>query len=77
MCAFVTKIGLILQAVPAIIIIITSYCSYARPAQPGPIRTRLCGPCIAAMAGDKVRFGPIRYLSLFRYFSVNVLPCWL
>ena len=26
-------------------------CSYARPAQPGPIRTRLCGPCIAAIAG--------------------------
>ena len=30
----------------------TSYCSYARPAQPGPNRTRLCGPCIAAIAGD-------------------------
>ena len=30
----------------------TSYCSYARPAQPGQIRTRLCGPCIAAIAGD-------------------------
>ena len=30
---------------------ITSYCSYARPAQPGPNRTRLCGPCIAALAG--------------------------
>ena len=29
----------------------TSYCSYARPAQPGPNRTRLCGPCIAALAG--------------------------
>ena len=26
-------------------------CSYTRPAQPGPIRTRLCGPCIAAIAG--------------------------
>ena len=26
-------------------------CSFARPAQPGPIRTRLCGPCIAAIAG--------------------------
>ena len=25
--------------------------SYARPAQPGPIRTRLCGPCIAVIAG--------------------------
>ena len=29
----------------------TSYCRYVRPAQPGPIRTRLCGPCIAAVAG--------------------------
>ena len=28
-----------------------SYCSYARHAQPGPTRTRLCGPCIAALAG--------------------------
>ena len=27
------------------------YCSYARSAQPGPIWTRLCGPCIAAKAG--------------------------
>ena len=26
-------------------------CSYAPPAQPSPIRTRLCGPCIAAIAG--------------------------
>ena len=26
-------------------------CSYAPPAQPGPTRTRLCGPCIAAIAG--------------------------
>ena len=25
--------------------------SYARPAHPGTIRTRLCGPCIAAIAG--------------------------
>ena len=31
--------------------LITSYCSYARPAQLGPIRTRLCGPCIAVIAG--------------------------
>ena len=30
----------------------TSFCSYARSAQPGPNRTRLCGPCIAAIAGD-------------------------
>ena len=30
----------------------TSFYSYARPAQPGPNRTRLCGPCIAAIAGD-------------------------
>ena len=29
----------------------SNYCSYARSAQPGPIRTRLCGPCIAAKAG--------------------------
>ena len=28
----------------------------ARPAQPGPNRTRLCGPCIAALAGSKIRF---------------------
>ena len=27
------------------------YCSYARSAQPDPIRTRLCGPCIAVIAG--------------------------
>ena len=32
--------------------LLTSFCSYARPAQPGPDRTRLCGPCIAAIAGD-------------------------
>ena len=38
----------------------TSYYRYARPAQPGPNRTRLCGSCIAAIAGDKVLFGPIR-----------------
>ena len=31
--------------------LITSYSSYVWPAQPGPIRTRLCGPCIAAVAG--------------------------
>ena len=29
-----------------------SFCSYAWPAQPGPNRTRLCGPCIVAIAGD-------------------------
>ena len=56
---------------------VTSYYSYARPAQPGPNRTRLCCPCIAAIAGDQVRFGPIRLLNLFRYFSVKVLPSWL
>ena len=39
---------------------ITSLCSYARPTQPGPIRTRLCRPCIAAIARDWVHFGPIR-----------------
>ena len=27
-------------------------CSYARPAQPGPNRTRLCEPYIVAIAGD-------------------------
>ena len=32
--------------------LITSYCSYARPEQPGPNRIRLCGPCIAALAGS-------------------------
>ena len=31
---------------------LTSYYSYARPAQPGLNQTRLCGPCIAAIAGD-------------------------
>ena len=31
--------------------LITSYCNYGLSAQPGPIRTRLCGPCIAAKAG--------------------------
>ena len=31
--------------------LITRYCSYARPAQPGPIRTRLCWPCIAVIVG--------------------------
>ena len=35
--------------------LITSYCSYVRPAQPGLIRTRLCGPCIAAVAGFKLK----------------------
>ena len=38
----------------------TIYFSYARPAQPGPNRNWLCGPCIAEVAGDSVRFGPIR-----------------
>ena len=38
----------------------TSFCSYARPAQPGPNRTRLCGPCITAIAGDYLCFGSIR-----------------
>ena len=35
-----------------VISIITSYYSYARPAQPGSNRTRLCGLCIAAITGD-------------------------
>ena len=30
----------------------TSYCSYARPAQPSPNRTRLCRPYIVAITGD-------------------------
>ena len=34
------------------IILRTSFCSYARPAQPCPNRTRLHGPCIAEIAGD-------------------------
>ena len=28
--------------------LITSCCSYAQPTKPGPIRTMLCGSCIAA-----------------------------
>ena len=41
------------------------YCSYARPARPGPIRTRLCGPCIAAIAGSiaDLRFKKPHYYS--------------
>ena len=31
--------------------IITRHYSYARPAQPGPNQTRLCGLCTAAIAG--------------------------
>ena len=34
----------------------TSFCNYARSAQPGPTRTRLCGPCIAAKAGYTVEY---------------------
>ena len=37
--------------------LITNYCSYARSAQLGPIRTRLCGPCIAAKAGSFIILG--------------------
>ena len=33
-----------------------SYCSHARSAQPGAIRTRLCGPCIAAKAAYYFNF---------------------
>ena len=33
--------------------LITSYRSFAPFAQPGPIRTRLCGPCIVVIAGLK------------------------
>ena len=32
--------------------LITSYYSYVWPEQPGPIRTRLCGACIAVIAGS-------------------------
>ena len=34
-------------------------CSYARPAQPGPNRTRLCWPCIAAIAGLLAQLGQL------------------
>ena len=34
--------------------LISSYCSCARPTQPGP--TRLCGPCVAALAGSRFLF---------------------
>ena len=43
--------------------LITSYCSYARPAQPGPILTMLCGPCIAVIAG----------LGLFSFFILKIV----
>ena len=33
------------------IFFILHICSYAQPAQSGPIWTRLCSPCIAAIAG--------------------------
>ena len=46
--------------------LITSYCSYARSAQPGPIRTRLCGPCIAAKAGSLTRLVEI---NIFFFYS--------
>ena len=52
----------------------TSYYSYARPAQPGPNRTRLCGSCIAAISGDKVRFRSDSVIKLVSVLSVNVLP---
>ena len=42
--------GVNLLTVPSMML--ASYYSYARPAQPGPNRARLCGPCIAAIAGD-------------------------
>ena len=47
--------------------LITSCCSYARAAQFGPIRTRLCGPCIAVIAGYITLFCSIR----FSWFSEN------
>ena len=39
--------------------------NYARPAKPGPIRTRVCGPCTAAIAGFQIRFRTLVVLSLF------------
>ena len=47
--AFLSAIGLIIHYLHTNE---TSFCSYARPAQPGPNRTKLCGPYIAAKAGD-------------------------
>ena len=49
--------------------LITSYCSYARPAQPGPIRTRLCGPCIAVIAGLVGLFAC--FMDLFAFYSYS------
>ena len=47
--------------------LITSYCSYARPTKPGPIRTRLCGPCIAAKAGfEGIWFYDHRWLNILK-----------
>ena len=46
--------------------LITIYCSYARPAQPCPIRARLCGPCIAANAGLLFRIWRFRKDALTR-----------
>ena len=34
--------------------IINGYCIYARPTEPGPNQTRLCGPCIAALVGSHI-----------------------
>ena len=45
--------------------LITSYCSYVQPAQPGPIRTRLCGPSIAAVAGCIISQTKYRGLSAY------------
>ena len=45
--------------------LITSYCSYVRPAQPGLIRTRLCGQCIAVIAGSCTKLGLFLQLDLF------------
>ena len=56
---------------------VTSYCSYARPAQPGPESDQAVQAVHGCKAGDWMLFGPLMYLSLFRSFSVNVLPSWL
>ena len=45
--------------------LITSYCSYAQPVQPGPIWTRLCRQCIAVIAGSCTKLGLFLQLDLF------------
>ena len=52
--------------------ILLSYSFHIKPAI-----AAIHGPHCLVRFGDKVRFGPIRQLSLFRSFSVNVLSSWL